>query len=671
MGFSLFTRDNSSEGSEAKAKASLFTKIRSNIKTNKGSARQNRSVNHNFRNNEPSFGSSSFTPYQNSQNNSPANTNVPSDQNLQFGENNQLNQSNPLTGFTDNTSAQGQNPADSNFSNSDNSSKVDNYDDISNNYYKYKSDESYLNEEGRNKDHLYIAPGEPLIKKKKTPEELKAEENAKLFDNKSTGDDNRDLNKAPLFATQNTIIRTSEDKDEEEIRSVLNNSEDKAVDEEEEDSPYITPGAPLNRNKKRAAKSEDSSENNSYARRELFEKTRLNAPADDSDSIYITPGAKPKVYDKKDDDGPIYITPGAEGDRLNAERQKKQAMLEEQRAASEKEAQTNVKSALDSNLKEQLNSLDDLPRFKEPADYDHKNIQNTLNKTIFANVKDTSVNTAEVSSMEDTAQVNSSGSGSISGGIYLFLFIRQLFASFFNFTNLGVVFSRSALQWVGPSKPGFMPIPYFAVGFICSLFALGIEDYTNPLLCAQLVLVIYLLLVGCDGFRGIGKLLGEFSQRKPDNYVKATIVIITAAIFTACFEYYISVLKPDLTFCFGFGAVVMLSALCATSINYGGNDDPVSSYGSLGLLGLTLSVLFCIALTFLILEWQIALSMIGICAFARLVLGQYIYAKGINASIEIVCGVQLITMILLMLDLLFASQSFNFISETFSGLLMK
>ncbi len=669
MGFSLFTRDNSSEGSEAKAKASLFTKIRSNIKTNKGASRQNRSVNHNFRNNEPSFGSSSFSSYQNSQNNSPANSNAGLEQNLQFGENNQFSQNNPLTDFMENTSAQNQsNSAQSQFSNSDNTPKVDNYEDISSNYYKYKSDESYLNEEGRNSDHLYIAPGEPLVKKKKTPEDLKAEENAKLFNHKATGDDNGDLNKAPRFATQNTIIRTSEDKDEE-VRSALENTADKPSDEEE-DSPYITPGAPLNRTKKHSSSATESFENSGYASRELFEKTKLNEPSDDSDSIYITPGAKPKVFDKKKDDGPIYITPGAEGDRLNAERMNKQALLEEQKAALEKEALSEVKSALDSNLKDQISSLDDLPRFKEPDDYNQKNIQNTLNKTIFANVKDTSADTAEaVNSREDSTLLNGSGLGSISGGIYLFLFIRQLFASFFNYTNLGVVFSRSALQFVGPSKPGFMPIPYFCIGFICSLFALLLDDYTKPLLCAQLVLVIYLLLVGCDGFRGIGKLLGEFAQRKPDNYVTAVIVIITAALFTACFEYYISVLKPDLAFCFGFGIVVMLSALCATSINYGGNDDPVSSYGSLGLLGLTLSVIFCVALTFMILEWQIALSMIGICAFTRLVLGQYIYAKGMNASIEIVCSVQLITMILLMLDLLFASHSFNFISEDFLRLL--
>ncbi|WP_202107693.1 hypothetical protein [Succinivibrio dextrinosolvens] len=671
MGFSLFTRDKSSDSSEAKAKASLFTKIRSNIKTNRGTGRQNKSVSHNFRNNEPSFGTSSFSAYQN---NTPVNSPDGSINNLNNSLNNgQFNPDNPLTGFMNGANNQGLDSVNgSSYNQADSKqNKVDNYDDISNNYYKYKSDESYLNEEGRNKDHLYIAPGEPLVKKKKTPEEIKAEENAKLFDNKATGDDNRDLNKAPLFATQNTIIRTSDDKDENEVLSALENTDKSA--ETEEDSPYIAPGAPLNRkaNKRSAADSITDSALNSQdtvLSRKDTKKAQVN---DDSDSIYITPGAKPKVFDKKEDDGPIYITPGAEGDRLNAQRKKQQELAQENKATLNESAAQKI---AESNLQEKLNSIDDLPRFKETADYEQKNIQKTLNKSIFANVKDTSVNTETANGFafnkaEEAAMLNGSDNRNISGGVYFFLFVRQLFASFFNYTNLGVVFARSALQWIGPSKPGFMPIPYFGIGFICSLFALILEDYTNPLLCAQLVLVVYLLLVGCDGFRGLGKLLSEFSQRKSDTYVKAVIVIITAAIFTACFEYYISVLKPDLSFCFGFGVVVMLSALCATSINYGENDDPVSSYGSLGLTGLLMSLVFCVAVTFMIVEWQIALSMIGICAFTRLVLGQYIYAKGINASIEVVCSVQLITMILLMLDLLFATQSFNFIAESFLRLL--
>lgn len=662
MGFSLFTRDKSSDSSEAKAKASLFTKIRSNIKTNRGTGRQNKSVSHNFGNNEPSFGTGSFSAYQN---NTPANSTDGSLNNFNNLNNGQFDSNNPLTGFMNGTDNQGLNSASgiSAAKTGSEQNKPDNYDDISNNYYKYKSDESYLNEEGRDKDHLYIAPGEPLVKKKKTPEEIKAEENAKLFDNKATGDDNRALNKAPFFATQNTIIRTSDDKDDDEIRSALENTENKA--EAEEDSPYIAPGAPLTRNTQKHNDTDSIQESQSAA---VKHKESRKAPvSDDQDSIYITPGARPKVFDKKKDDGPIYITPGAEGDRLNAQRKKQQELAQENQSASDNEG---VQKISEQSLQEKLNSIDDLPRFKEPADYDQKNMQKTLNKSIFANVKDTSVNTETAAGFtfdkaEDSALLNGSDNRNISGGIYFFLFIRQLFASFFNYTNLGVVFARSAQQWIGPSKPGFMPIPYFGIGFICSLFALILEDYTNPLLCAQLVLVVYLLLVGCDGFRGIGKLLSEFSQRKSDNYVKAVIVIITAAIFTACFEYYISVLKPDLSFCFGFGVVVMLSALCATSINYGENDDPVSSYGSLGLTGLLMSLVFCVAVTFMIVEWQIALSMIGICAFTRLVLGQYIYAKGINASIEVVCSVQLITMILLMLDLLFATQSFNFIAESF------
>ncbi len=67
----------------------------------------------------------------------------------------------------------------------------------------------------------------------------------------------------------------------------------------------------------------------------------------------------------------------------------------------------------------------------------------------------------------------------------------------------------------------------------------------------------------------------------------------------------------------------------------------------------------------MVLEWQITPFMIGIYAFTRLVLGQYFYDIDINTSIEIVCSIQMITMSLLMLDLLFASLSFEFIKPNF------
>ena len=260
-------------------------------------------------------------------------------------------------------------------------------------------------------------------------------------------------------------------------------------------------------------------------------------------------------------------------------------------------------------------------------------------------------------------QMNLPPDQKISFGVFLFLFIRQFFAAFFNYTNLGVVFSRSARQWLGPSRPEFMPFPYFLIGFLCSLFAVFMDDYAKPTLCAQLTFVLYLIFTGCNSFRGFGVILSAFALRRLDTYVKAVVVLIMAAIFTTTFEFYLSELKPDLMFCIGFGIMIMLSALCATSINYGCNDDPVSSYGSLSLMGLIIIVIIGTAVTFTLLNFWVALSMIGICAFTRLVLGQYIYVKNISASCDVVCGVQIVTMLLLMLDLLFVSHSFEFLNS--------
>ena len=44
-------------------------------------------------------------------------------------------------------------------------------DSIRSKYYTYAGDESYLNEEGRDNDHLYIGPGEPLTPKRRKVEQ--------------------------------------------------------------------------------------------------------------------------------------------------------------------------------------------------------------------------------------------------------------------------------------------------------------------------------------------------------------------------------------------------------------------------------------------------------------------------------------------------------------------
>ena len=106
----------------------------------------------------------------------------------------------------------------------------------------------------------------------------------------------------------------------------------------------------------------------------------------------------------------------------------------------------------------------------------------------------------------------------------------------------------------------------------------------------------------------------------------------------------------------------MLSALTATTLNFGLSDDPVSTYGVLSLPGLILITIFTLVITFLVLDWTIALSMVGICIFCRVVIGQFMYLKGIKTSINSIAAAQYLTLILLMLDLLLAKSSFGFMS---------
>ena len=214
----------------------------------------------------------------------------------------------------------------------------------------------------------------------------------------------------------------------------------------------------------------------------------------------------------------------------------------------------------------------------------------------------------------------------------------------------------------GPSSPSFMILPYFIAGFISALGAMLFAKVANPLLSSSVAFTIYVLFTGCNAFSGIGSLISTLSLRKIDFYAKALIVLVTMQIFIACFDRFLELFNIDGLFILGFAVMTMLAAFTAATLNYGHKDDPVSTYGSLSVRGLVINSIIVLALTFLILDWQIALSMIGICLFVRVSIGQFMYLKDLNAGIANVCAVNLITLILLMLDLTFAAKELPFIS---------
>ncbi|MGN0915268.1 MAG: hypothetical protein ACI4NE_02810 [Succinivibrio sp.] len=275
------------------------------------------------------------------------------------------------------------------------------------------------------------------------------------------------------------------------------------------------------------------------------------------------------------------------------------------------------------------------------------------------NLNSISANTVQGSSTEQP-KANREFKPKVSLSLHVMLFVRQLFASVFNFTNLGAVFPKQALNVLGPSSPAFMAVPYFIVGFICSSFVVLAEGIVKPTLTSLLVCLFYILLTGCNCFRGLGNLLTALSMRKIDFYCKACVVLVSIHLFGVIFNIYITDIKMDLSFILCFSVMTMLSAFSAATLNYGDNDDPVSSYGTLSLKGLLVNAVIVLAVIFALIQWQVALSMIGIALLCRVLVGQYMYLKGIRASISNVCGLQYLTLLLLMTDLLLTGINLSF-----------
>lgn len=408
-------------------------------------------------------------------------------------------------------------------------------------YYTYQSEDAYLDEAGRNSNHLYIGPGEPLTKKKK-PEAPKTREQAQYdYFEKARAQENKNITTPPSFAStvkkredepkvtkdsmqERIQMQSQSDAQGGQLSNPLNfSNQNTAVVDEEYDKPFV-PGRVTN---------------NAFDKKNIFENVRSRAAS------------------------------------ANADTQDKAVKTEQQKL-------------------------------------------NIWIKTV--------------------------------------LFFRQLISAFFNYTTLGVVFAKTSLR-LGPSAPCLMPIAYFAIAFVSALLAVYLHSYAKSSLCANIVTLVLLTAFGGRGFTGIGNLLGTFCKRKIDTYSIVILTIIWILLISSTFEHYLEELKPDYDFALSFASIVMLSAFAGATLNYGDNTDPENSFGSISTLQLLFSLVFYFAVVLVTLDYVVAISMLGIALFSRLVLGQYMYVKGLRASRENVLAVQLITCILLMLDLLFISKS--------------
>lgn len=606
MAFGIFSKNKNNQQNDDSGKvASLFKKIRLNVNQTSG-----KTINRDF-NSEPSFGQvnqnfASIDPsLQNANQNvntqdqfasafsDPGFTNIVPQQNIQPQPEQQssLYDNHEVQGLSQpKTQAQKEETI---YAVGPSERELKKHD-----YYTYKANEAYLNEEGRDSGHLYIAPGEPLRPRKPKQEVKKEEEKTPV--------------QTDLFSN-NTMVQGDL-------------------------SAHMSSDAQENSQSTVSVKDNKTDVNNSV---------QSNSPTEPNTTV--------------------------------------ENNLSAHNLAEPTFENTNTKNTLaDNNMNQQAAF----------ANNQTQNIaSNTAQSSIFANVKNTNLNFGSQTTQSQEPVLNQNVqtqpniqnqqqvqnlnvpsdnqtkvNNEISAFVYVFVFIRQLAASFFNFTNLGALFPKQSLSILGPSAPAFMPLPYFVIGFVTCMLAMFMQTVCQSgSFCAAVAALFFFALTGSGAFRGIGHLCTAISLRKIDTYGKILITLFVISLFARSIQYYTKYMEIDFYFCLGFAVVFMLSSFTATTLNFGSSDDPVSSFGTLGLKGLIADAVICLAITFVVLDWQIALTMLGICLLSRVLIGQFMLVKGIKASTDMVCALQLITAILLMLEIIFTNGYFTFVNPALLG----
>ncbi len=243
----------------------------------------------------------------------------------------------------------------------------------------------------------------------------------------------------------------------------------------------------------------------------------------------------------------------------------------------------------------------------------------------------------------------------------ILLYARQLAASFFTHSTLGVIAPRLALR-LGPSYPSSTAFSFLVMGLIVGLLgvlALNIFDVT---VAAGIIMIFYVLLCGLTEYRGIGFLAGLFSKRRTDPAIDAASVIFPATIFILVMQVFLSVsTAPEIILC--LAAANMVAGAASSSLYFDLPQDPVDSLGTMSVKGLLYTLLFVCAASLVLLEIQIACSILGIALLLRLLFGQYLINHNQNASRLHASALRHIILQAVMIDFIILGKDFNLLNH--------
>ena len=230
-----------------------------------------------------------------------------------------------------------------------------------------------------------------------------------------------------------------------------------------------------------------------------------------------------------------------------------------------------------------------------------------------------------------------------------FLFLRQFFASFFQYTTLSLCFPQIASR-LGPSYPSSMPFAYLLIGLISGVAAGFTSDINLKTISGGLIFCVFITLSGLSAFRGICTLMCLFSQRRADEIISGAAVAIPCIIFTIIASALAMIVSP-LELFLSFAMISMLSAAFAVTLVFTLEQDPVNSIGTITIGGMIISAIITLALCFLTLNPLVMASLLGTGLLVRVLIGYFLHLNHVAASRDLILAATQISVIAMLLDL--------------------
>lgn len=249
----------------------------------------------------------------------------------------------------------------------------------------------------------------------------------------------------------------------------------------------------------------------------------------------------------------------------------------------------------------------------------------------------------------------------ISWSLSFILFLRQLVASFFQYTTLSLYMPQIASRF-GPSYPSSMPIAYLFIGIIVGATASFTSLMNLKVLSGGFAACVFIVLTGFGAYRGVCTLICLFSHRRSDDIIASAAVALPVVMFTLTGSATALILNPSDLFV-GLAIASMLSASFAVSIILTLPQDPVNSLGTMTIGGMVIILIITLIIGFLLINPIVMVSLIGTGLFIRLVIGYFLYLNHVRASRDLIIATVQISIIAMLLNLACVGESYPIINS--------